>query len=83
MSLKEILSNWRGGLVAVAVFLLLWALVFFLAFMAALGNDTPEARAILKGVSVFASVASPLWGIPVAYGAGAVLGRWRTGRVSG
>ena len=42
-------------------------MVFFIAFMAALGNDTPFARMTLKCVELFAIVANPLWGIPIAF----------------
>jgi hypothetical protein len=59
--------NWRGGLIGIALFLLLWAGVYFIAVMTALGNDTPEARFILNGFSVFVAVANPLWGIPLSY----------------
>ena len=41
--------------------------VYFIAFMTALGNDTPVARTILRGVELFAIVANPLWGIPLAF----------------
>jgi len=41
--------------------------VYFIAFMTALGNDTPLARMTLKGVELFAIVANPLWGIPLAF----------------
>ena len=42
-------------------------MVYFIAFMTALGNDTPFARMTLKGVELFAIVANPLWGIPLAF----------------
>jgi hypothetical protein len=71
--LKTIMFNWRGGLTGIAGFLLVWGVVFFIAFMTALGNNTPEARIILQGVSVFFYLANPVWGIPLAYCAGAVL----------
>ena len=71
--LKDSITNWRGGLTGIFVFLLLWALVFFIAFMTAFGNDTPEARVILQGVSIFIIIANPLWGIPLSYCAGVVL----------
>jgi len=35
--------------------------------MTAFGNDSPLARTILKGVEVFAVIANPLWGIPIAF----------------
>lgn len=74
--LRPVLANWKGGLVAVGLFLVCWAVVFFIAFMTALGNDTPFARCVLAGVEVFALIANPLWGIPCAYIAGAyVVGR--------
>ena len=64
------LVNWRGGLIGIALFLLLWAGVYFIAVMTALGNDTPQARLILNGFSVFTAAANPLWGIPLSYIAG-------------
>jgi hypothetical protein len=71
--MKNYIFNWRGGLIGIAVFLLLWVVVLFIAFMTAFGNNTPEARVILQGVSVFFYIANPLWGFPLAYCAGAVL----------
>jgi hypothetical protein len=35
--------------------------------MTAFGNDTPLAGTILKGVEMFAIIANPLWGIPLAF----------------
>jgi len=35
--------------------------------MTAFGNDSPMAGTILKGVEVFAVIANPLWGIPIAF----------------
>jgi hypothetical protein len=35
--------------------------------MTALGNATPLARTILRGVELFAVIANPLWGIPIAF----------------
>jgi hypothetical protein len=66
------LSNWCGGLAGVAIFVLIRAVAFFIAFMTAFGNDSPAARAILHGFGAFALVANPLWGVPVAYCAGAL-----------
>jgi hypothetical protein len=71
--LKNSMFNWRGGITGIAGFLLVCGVVFFLAFMTAFGNNTPEARIILQGVSVFFYLANPVWGIPLAYCAGAVL----------
>jgi len=48
-------------------FLAAWIGVFFIAFMTALGNETPLARMILRGVELFAVIANPLWGIPLAF----------------
>jgi hypothetical protein len=79
--LKKCLFNWRGGLTGVAVFLLLWVAVFFIAFMTAFGNDSPASRAVLRAVAAFAIVANPLWGVPVAYGAGVVIGKGMTGNL--
>ena len=71
--MKEVLLNWRGGLTGVAVFAIIWGVVFFIAFMTAFGNPSPVASAILNGAGAFFVIANPLWGVPVAYGAGAVL----------
>jgi hypothetical protein len=76
-SFNTLLSNWRGGLIGIAVFLLVWSVVFFVAFMAAFGNETPVARIILHVFSVFMYLANPLWGIPLAYCFGAVVVRKR------
>jgi hypothetical protein len=72
-NLRPVLANWKGGLAAVCLFLLCWAVFFFSAFMTALGNDTPFARCVLAGVQAFALIANPIWGIPCAYLAGAFL----------
>ena len=63
----DITANWRRGLWAVGIFIAVWIMVYFIAFMTALGNDTPFARMTLKGVELFAIVANPLWGIPIAF----------------
>jgi hypothetical protein len=60
--LKNSMFNWRGGLTGIAGFLLVWGVVFFLAFMTAFGNNTPEARIILQGVSVFFLLRKPALG---------------------
>jgi hypothetical protein len=65
--LDDLTANWKRGLWAVGIFIAVWIMVFFIAFMTALGNDTPFARMILKGVELFAIVANPLWGIPIAF----------------
>ncbi len=75
--MDNVVSNWRGGLTGIAVFLLVWAAFFFIAFMTAFGNESPEARIILQVFSVFALVANPVWGIPLAYIAGAMFLRKR------
>jgi hypothetical protein len=49
------------------IFIAVWLAVFFIAFMTAFGNDTPLARTILEGVGLFAIIANPLWGIPLAF----------------
>ena len=64
---NDITGNWRRGLWVVGIFIAVWMVVYFIAFMTALGNDTPVARMILRGVELFAIVANPLWGIPLAF----------------
>ena len=64
---NDITGNWRRGLWAVGIFIAVWVVVYFTAFMTALGNDTPVARTILRGVELFAIAANPLWGIPLAF----------------
>jgi hypothetical protein len=39
----------------------------FIAFLTAFGNDSPMARAILKGFELFTIIANPVWGIPIAF----------------
>jgi hypothetical protein len=65
--LDDIKENWKRGIWAVAIFIAVWLAVFFIAFMTAFGNDTPLARTVLKGVELFAIIANPLWGIPLAF----------------
>ena len=65
--INDIKANWKRGLLAVAVFIAVWIVVFFIAFMTALGNDSPMARAILNGVELFVMFANPLWAIPIAF----------------
>jgi hypothetical protein len=65
--LGDIKRNWKQGIWAVAIFIGIWIVVFFIAFMTAFGNDTPMARTILEGVELFAIIANPLWGIPIAF----------------
>jgi hypothetical protein len=67
--------NWRGGLTGTVIFFALWGSVFFVAFMTALGNDTPQARLILQGIEIFGIIANPVWGLPCAYVLGAYLFR--------
>jgi hypothetical protein len=65
--LDNLKTNWKRGLWAVAIFIGIWIVVFFIGFMTAFGNDSPMARAILNGIELFAIIANPLWGIPVAF----------------
>jgi hypothetical protein len=65
--IEDIKANWKRGIWAVAIFIAVWIVVFFIAFMTALGNDSPMAGAILQGVELFAIIANPLWGIPIAF----------------
>jgi hypothetical protein len=66
-SLTEALTNIRGGLTGVLVYIVVTVLVYFAAFMAALGNDTPAARLVLAFAETYAIVAYPLWAIPLSY----------------
>ena len=61
------LTNFRGGLTGVFVYPIITIVVFFAGFMAAFGNPTPTAEAILRFLEFYFTVASPLWGIPIAY----------------
>jgi hypothetical protein len=67
------LANWKGGLAGVLIYVLASALLFFIAFMVALGNDTPGGRLYLDFFGAWATVSHPLWMIPLSYAAGA---RW-------
>jgi hypothetical protein len=66
-NLTEILTNLRGGLTGVLIYLVITILVYFAAFMAALGNDTASARFILSIAEIYAMVANPLWAVPISY----------------
>jgi predicted lipid-binding transport protein (Tim44 family) len=67
------LANWRGGLAGILTCTLVSILLFFIAFMVAFGNDTPGGRLSLAAFEIYATLAHPLWMIPISYAAGA---RW-------
>lgn len=64
---RAAVSNFRGGLCGVLIYLAITAGVYGAAFMAAFGNDTPAARFILGCAEIYFVVAYPLWTIPIAY----------------
>lgn len=64
---RDALSNIKGGLTGILIYLLVTAAVYFIAFMAAFGNDTPGNRIILECAGIYFLVAHPLWTIPIAY----------------
>jgi len=66
-NLTEVLTNVRGGLTGVLIYLVITILVYFAAFMAALGNDTAAARFVLSIAEIYAMVAHPLWAVPISY----------------
>lgn len=66
-SLTEALTNIRGGLAGVLIYLVISVLVWGTAFMAAFGNDTPSARFVLAVAETYALVAYPLWAVPLSY----------------
>lgn len=65
--LSKALTNIRGGLTGVLIYLVITVLVYFAAFMAALGNDTASARFVLSVAGIYAIVAHPLWAVPISY----------------
>jgi len=67
------LANWRGGMAGILIYVLVSILLYFIAFMVAFGNDTPGGRLYLAFFGAWATVAHPLWMIPLSYAAGA---RW-------
>jgi len=70
---RSTLTNYRGGLIGVLIYFVITALVFFCAFMAALGNDTPTARLVLQVAALWFAIANPIWAIPLSYLAGGYL----------
>jgi hypothetical protein len=70
---RKALTNIRGGIVGVLIYLVITALVFFIAFMAAFGNDTPLSRIILEVAALWFLIAYPLWTIPISYFLGGYL----------
>jgi hypothetical protein len=67
---RSTLTNYRGGLTGVLIYLVITALVYFCAFMAAFGNDTPAARLVLQVAALWFAIANPIWAIPLSYLAG-------------
>jgi hypothetical protein len=76
----QALSNLRGGLIGVLIYLVISGILFFIAFMAALGNDTPASRMIVQTVEIYFLVANPLWAVPLSYFAGGCLITPREGK---
>lgn len=65
--IRQATHNIRGGLLGILAYLVITAIIFSAAFMAAFGNDTPAARFILATAGLYFSIAHPLWGIPASY----------------
>jgi hypothetical protein len=70
---KDAITNIRGGLAGVIIYLVITAGVYGAAFMAAFGSDTPGARLVLDCAEIYFLVAHPLWTIPIAYFLGGCL----------
>lgn len=69
---RLVLDYGKGALLGLSLYLLVSALVFFCAFMIALGNETSWSGPILRAVGAFFVVANPLWGIPLSMILGAL-----------
>jgi hypothetical protein len=72
-ALRKALGNYYGGIIGIAAYFVITAGVYFLAFMAAFGNPTPTAEAILDFAALYFAVAYPLWMVPLAYLLGGLL----------
>ena len=70
---RKALTNVRGGLCGILIYLVITVLVFLSAFMAALGNDTPISRLMIEFAALWFLVANPIWTIPLAYFLGGYL----------
>jgi len=70
---QEMTGNWKGALIGIILFMLLWLAAFFGAFMIAFGNETPWTGTALRALDLFFPVANPLWGIPTALILGALV----------
>jgi hypothetical protein len=72
------LTNWKGGLAGILIYAVVSILLFFVAFMVAFGNETPGGRLYLAFFEAYATVAHPLWMVPLCYAAGAWwIRRWQ------
>jgi hypothetical protein len=69
--LRPLITNRRHGLYAALAFIVIWILLFAVAFMIAFGNPSPVSASILHALGNLLTFISPLWGIPAAYVAGA------------
>ncbi len=70
---RELAGNWKGALIGVTIFMLLWLAVLFCAFMIAFGNPALWTGTALGAIQLFFIVANPLWGIPAALIIGAAV----------
>jgi hypothetical protein len=78
--MRNALSNYYGGIAGIVIYLIVTAGVYLLAFMAAFGNPTPPAQAVLQIAALYFAVAHPLWMVPIAYLLGGLLiGKKRKG----
>jgi len=75
MQADTIVLNWKGGLSGLFIFTVLWLVCFFIAFMIAFGNPSPQSDAILTVLELFFTLANPLWGVPAAFILGALFMR--------
>jgi hypothetical protein len=72
MQSDTVVLNWKGALTGLFILTVLWLVCFFIAFMIAFGNPSPQSDAILKVLELFFALANPLWGVPAALVLGAL-----------
>ena len=66
-TLRTLVLNWREGLSGFVIILPLWTILFSVAFLTVLGNDTLLSRAVPGVIGIVRVIAYPIWGLPAAY----------------
>lgn len=72
MDMQSPVVNGKGAVIGLLAFAVLWLVCFFIAFMIAFGNPSPQSNAILGVLELFFAIANPIRGVPASLVLGAL-----------